>query len=118
MCLTAACDRLMTAFNLLAEPQYAGAVAVVQAEDSDHPGSLFWYISADTLKLAGETADELAIALSKPILNLYDNKLEEHQRTIAAKGISAFKQPAVIRPTTTLQQMIRLIVEVLYAGAI
>ena len=56
-------DMLMTAFEHLSTPVYAGAVPVVDSET----GKLVWYISSDTLKLASESGRALGLSLSKPI---------------------------------------------------
>jgi Ca2+-binding EF-hand superfamily protein/CBS-domain-containing membrane protein len=90
-------DQLMSAFELLAEDPPSGAVVVVDSET----GEIKWYISADTLKLAGKSGPELATCLSKPIEDLYD---------VVVKS-PAFKKPATITPETPMLDMVRLIVE-------
>ena len=88
----------MTAFQHLSTPVYAGAVPVVDAET----GKLTWYISSDTLKLAGETGQELGLSLSKPISDFY-SKLHE--------GTAGFKSPVTCKPDTRLLKLVKLVVE-------
>jgi hypothetical protein len=60
-------DMLMTAFEHMAQPVYGGAIAVVSSKTSE----LVWYISSDTLKLAGETGQQLGLSLSKTVGDFY-----------------------------------------------
>ena len=90
-------DQLVLAFELLAEDQPSGAVAVVNSET----GAIMWYISADTLKLAGTNGSELAVCLSKPISHLFD----------VVKKQPVFKPPASITPDISMLDMVAKIVE-------
>ena len=89
--------QLVSAFELLADDQPSGAVAMVDSET----GEIKWYISADTLKLAGASGPELATCLSKPIEDLYDVVVKQ----------SVFKKPVCISPDATMLEMVKLIVE-------
>jgi CBS domain-containing protein len=89
--------QLVSAFELLADDQPSGAVAMVDSET----GEIKWYISADTLKLAGASGPELATCLSKPIEDLYDVLVKQ----------SVFKKPVCISPDATMLEMVKLIVE-------
>lgn len=90
-------DQLLTAFELLAEDQPSAAVAVVDSET----GKIKWYISADTLKLAGKSGPELATCLSKPIEDLYD----------AVEKQPEFKQPVCITSDMSMMEMVKKIVD-------
>ena len=76
----------------------SGACPVVDSES----GAIIWYISPDTLKVAGDTSKELAIALSKPIADLYE--------TVQSKD--TLKPPVIISPNTNMTEMVKLIAEV------
>jgi len=76
----------------------SGACPVVDSES----GAIIWYISPDTLKVAGDTSKELAIALSKPIADLYE--------TVQSK--ETLKPPVIISPNTNMTEMVKLIAEV------
>ena len=90
-------EQLVSAFELLAKDQSSGAVAMVDSET----GEIKWYISADTLKLAGTSGQELATCLSKPAEDLYDALVKQ----------PGFKQPVCISPDTSMLEMVKLIVE-------
>ena len=90
-------DKLMSAFELLGQGQPSGAVAVVDSETSE----IKWYISADTLNLAGKSSGHLATCLSKPIEDLYDAVVKQ----------PAFKKPVCVTPDTSMREMVKLIVE-------
>ena len=76
----------------------SGACPVVDSES----GAIIWYVSPDTLKVAGDTSKELAIALSKPIADLYE--------TVQSK--ETLKPPVTISPNTNMTEMVKLIAEV------
>ena len=89
--------QLVSAFELLMEDQPSGAVAMVDSET----GEIKWYVSADTLKLAGRSGAELATCLSKPIEDLYDVVVKQPD----------FKAPVCIAPDASMLEMVKLIVE-------
>ena len=76
----------------------SGACPVIDSES----GAIIWYVSPDTLKVAGDTSKELAIALSKPIADLYE--------TVQSK--ETLKPPVIISPNTNMTEMVKLIAEV------
>ena len=90
-------DQLVSAFELLAKDQPSGAVAMVDSET----GKIKWYISADTLKLAGNSGPEQATCLSKPAGDLYDALVKQ----------PGFKLPVCVSPDTSMLEMVKLIVE-------
>ena len=75
---------------------YAGAVPVVDSKT----GQMIWYISSDTLKLAGETGQELGLSLSKPVSDFY-SKLNE--------TTEGFKRPVTCSPDTRLLKLVKLV---------
>ena len=76
----------------------SGACPVIDSES----GAIIWYVSPDTLKVAGDTSKELAIALSNPIADLYE--------TVQSK--ETLKPPVIISPNTNMTEMVKLIAEV------
>ena len=61
----------------------SGACPVIDSES----GAIIWYVSPDTLKVAGDTSKELAIALSKPIADLYETVMRLGGRYFCARSM-------------------------------